>query len=36
MISALRLRVAAAFFAEAERPAGDREAEALPPIWPPL
>jgi hypothetical protein len=34
--SAFRLRVAAAFFADAERAAAEREAEALPPIRPPL
>src|SRR5690606_30679190 len=34
--SALRLRVAAAFFALAERSAADREAEARPPFSPPL
>lgn len=33
---ALRFRVAAAFLAEAERAEAGREAEALPPILPPL
>jgi hypothetical protein len=33
---AVRLRVAAAFFAERERAAGGRLAEALPPIRPPF
>jgi hypothetical protein len=33
---ALRMRVRAAFFADAERLAADREAEVLPPIAPPL
>ncbi len=32
----LRLRVAAAFFAEAERCSGDRAAEAAPPLLPPI
>ena len=36
LVAALRLRVAAAFFAEAERSAAEREADALPPAWPPL
>src|SRR5262249_26963402 len=34
--AALRLRVRAAFFAEAERSALDREAEAVPPSLPPF
>jgi hypothetical protein len=34
--SALRLRVSAAFFAEAERAAAEREGDALPPSLPPL
>ncbi|MDR6854167.1 hypothetical protein [Variovorax guangxiensis] len=34
--AALRLRVAAAFLAEAERCASVRPAEAAPPYWPPL
>src|SRR6266511_4392829 len=33
---ACRLRVRAAFLAEAERAAADRDADALPPILPPL
>jgi hypothetical protein len=34
--AALRLRVAAAFFAEADRAAADRDGDALPPSRPPL
>ncbi len=34
--SAFRLRVAAAFFAESERLAAERAADALPPVSPPL
>src|SRR6266853_277055 len=34
--AARRLRVWAAFFAEAERSANDRTAEAAPPLWPPF
>ena len=33
--AALRLRVAAAFFAERDRSAAERAAEALPPVLPP-
>jgi hypothetical protein len=34
--SAFRLRVAAAFFADSDRLVADREADALPPLLPPL
>jgi hypothetical protein len=34
--AALRLRVWAAFFAEAERAANERDAAAAPPLWPPF
>src|SRR5215813_13795312 len=34
--AARRLRVWAAFFAEAERSANERAAEAAPPLWPPF
>src|SRR5262245_15118398 len=34
--AARRLRVWAAFFAEAERSANERPAEASPPLWPPF
>ena len=33
--AALRLRVWAAFFADAERSANERDAAAAPPLWPP-
>src|SRR5690606_15492781 len=36
LLAALRLRVAAAFLAEAERSAADRAAEAAPPFLPPV
>src|SRR5204862_2174902 len=35
-LPALRLRVAAAFLAEADRSAAERLADACPPLWPPF
>jgi len=35
-LPALRLRVAAAFLAEAERSSAERDAEPWPPFWPPF